>query len=228
MLIAQYNAAIYGISVTPEITDQWREDHRVLPIRFVHLGTEDLGFREFGFDFSRYGRKRVIWLSRDPRDVCISYYFHVTRRWKPAPAHLSDFSTFLRDPEIGLPRLVGFMNLVERGTRELEHVMKLTYEDLHADANGVLARLLGFVGADSVDAKAIAYAVEQCRFETLRKMEKEAVIQHDALLPGDPADPDSFKVRAGKVGGYREHMSADDLSYVSRYLDEHLEGHKRS
>jgi hypothetical protein len=31
-------------------------------------------------------------------------------------------------------------------------------------------------------------------------------------------DPESFKVRRGKVGGYREYLSAEDLEYAADAL----------
>jgi hypothetical protein len=34
------------------------------------------------------------------------------------------------------------------------------------------------------------------------------------LRPGDASDPESFKVRRGVVGGYRDYLSPSDLAYI--------------
>jgi hypothetical protein len=36
--------------------------------------------------------------------------------------------------------------------------------------------------------------------------------------PGDVRDPESFKVRRGKVGGYREYLSIEDQKYAADAL----------
>jgi hypothetical protein len=38
------------------------------------------------------------------------------------------------------------------------------------------------------------------------------------LHPGDVRDPESFKVRRGKVGGYREYLSAEDQQFAEAAL----------
>jgi len=40
----------------------------------------------------------------------------------------------------------------------------------------------------------------------------------NALTPANPSDPESFKVRKGKVGGYAEYLSKDDISWLSERL----------
>jgi hypothetical protein len=39
-----------------------------------------------------------------------------------------------------------------------------------------------------------------------------------AMGPGDVRDPESFKVRRGKVGGYREYLSIEDQKYAADAL----------
>ena len=38
--------------------------------------------------------------------------------------------------------------------------------------------------------------------------------------PRDVRDPESFKVRRGKVGGYREYLSLEDQQYAANALAE--------
>ena len=41
-----------------------------------------------------------------------------------------------------------------------------------------------------------------------------------AMGPGDVRDPESFKVRRGKVGGYREYLSVEEQQYAANALAE--------
>lgn len=223
MLLATYFARRYGVSLTPEITDQWRQNIRIPRIRFVHLGAGFRGGREYQFDFSLYDRKRIIYLTRNPRDICVSYFYHVTTRWEKVPSGLEDISEFLRDEDLGLPRLIGYMNLMSKELLDLPNVIKTSYEELHEDTPGELARALEFLGVTGVLRDDVLEAVEQCRFDRMQAMERKGLIDHDAMQPGDPEDVRTYKVREGKVGGYRKHLSESDIEFVESYISEHLD-----
>ena len=45
-------------------------------------------------------------------------------------------------------------------------------------------------------------------------MEAAGAFDSKILRPGDVRDPESFKVRRGKVGGYREYLSVEDQEYA--------------
>jgi len=55
-------------------------------------------------------------------------------------------------------------------------------------------------------------------FENMKKMEAAGAFDSKILQPGDVRDPESFKVRRGKVGGYREYLSSDDQAYAADAL----------
>ncbi|TIP61683.1 MAG: hypothetical protein E5X55_36270 [Mesorhizobium sp.] len=38
------------------------------------------------------------------------------------------------------------------------------------------------------------------------------------MQPRDPDDPESFKVRKGKVGGYLDYLSTDDVAFCDDVL----------
>ena len=49
-------------------------------------------------------------------------------------------------------------------------------------------------------------------------MEAAGAFDSKILRPGDVRDPESFKVRRGKVGGYREYLSVEDQEYAAAAL----------
>ena len=45
-----------------------------------------------------------------------------------------------------------------------------------------------------------------------------ADLNTEALRPKDAADPDSYKVRRGKVGGFADYLAASDIEYLNRIV----------
>ena len=52
----------------------------------------------------------------------------------------------------------------------------------------------------------------------MQKLEAAGAFDSNILHPGDVRDPESFKVRRGKVGGYREYLSLEDQKYAADAL----------
>jgi hypothetical protein len=46
----------------------------------------------------------------------------------------------------------------------------------------------------------------------MKKMEAAGAFASKILQPTDVADPESFKVRRGKVGGFTDYLTGDDLA----------------
>jgi hypothetical protein len=49
----------------------------------------------------------------------------------------------------------------------------------------------------------------------MQEMEAAGAFDSKILRAGDIRDPESFKVRRGKVGGFREYLSDDDQKYAA-------------
>jgi alcohol sulfotransferase len=43
------------------------------------------------------------------------------------------------------------------------------------------------------------------------------------MAPGDKSDPDSYKVRRAKVGGYRDYFDDGQAEQIEAYIRDHLE-----
>lgn len=165
--------------------------------------------------------KRIIFLHRDPRDTKVSHWFELARRGGGYRGSLSDL---LRDPEEGLERTMRF-NLAwrERLAPGGDSIV-LTYEALHADTAGELGRVAAFIAGCVPSEEALRRAVIAGRFENMRAVEasgRGAALYGDALAPFDPADPDSFKTRVGRVGGWRQHFSPADAAFAEALLERH-------
>jgi hypothetical protein len=45
-------------------------------------------------------------------------------------------------------------------------------------------------------------------------------VRFEILQPGDARDPESFKVRRGKIGGYIDYLEQEDMAYVAEVMRE--------
>jgi hypothetical protein len=52
----------------------------------------------------------------------------------------------------------------------------------------------------------------------MKKMEADGAFDVKIIRPGIPSDPESFKVRKGKVGGYVNHFTPEELLRLDQAL----------
>lgn len=162
--------------------------------------------------------KPVILLFRDPRDIVVSYYFHTMKRARGHKPPFEDIGAFIRDPGYGLPRILHTLNGWRDQLAAHPSCLWLCYEELMRDTQAQLEAALAFLGIDAIDQELARQAVEFAAFENMKEMERSGSIDSHSLRPGDPSDPQSFKVREGKVGGFMGHLSPDDLGFSDEML----------
>jgi len=141
-------------------------------------------------------------------------FFHKTKRSRRRMD--VDRSEFIRDRHFGVHTIVHVMNLWRVRLAAHPDCFWLRYEEMKTQLDQELLRLLSFLGIDNPNPQHIAEAVAWADFENMKKMEATDAFGSHKLRPRDVSDPDSYKVREGRVGGYRKHFGPDDL----RYLDE--------
>jgi hypothetical protein len=167
-------------------------------------------------------RAKIILLTRDPRDCFVSLYLQLTRRDPNAPLELrrKTASEMLRDKKFGVRAIIGAMNnwIDEFSGRQAFTLVR--YEALRASPAEHFRNLLAVVGEPSPEANIFQEALEFSRFENMQKLEAAGAFDSNILHPGDVRDPESFKVRRGKVGGYREYLSAGDQQFAAAAMRE--------
>jgi Sulfotransferase domain len=165
-------------------------------------------------------RAKIILLVRDPRDCFVSLYLQMTRRDPSAEVtwKRKSVSELLRDKRFGIRGIVRAMNdwLDEFSGRKDLTIVR--YEALRASPAEHFRDLLAVVGETTLDMSIFREALEFSRFENMQKLEAAGVFDSKILHPGDVRDPESFKVRRGKVGGYQEYLSVEDLQYAAKAL----------
>jgi hypothetical protein len=198
-------------------------DELNMPLDYKHDGAKHSTprpFEELTLCGKHYAARPVVFLSRDPRDTAISGFFQKTLRRDGYAGSLSDF---IRDPLHGVEKIVRYnLTWLERGSR-LPAFLPITYEETSADAVGVVRMTAAFLRVDVVDAD-IERVVADNTFTKMRAREASGQYRErysDALTPADLGQPDSYKVRRGKVGGYRDYLSAEDMAYCDAIFQRH-------
>jgi alcohol sulfotransferase len=173
---------------------------------------------------------RFVFLFRDPRDVAVSYYFHLRKRSTPVErAHKAipdaaltkPMFDFVVDDTVGLPHIVRLMNRWIEQIDGLERAILVRYEDLRVAPVAELGRVMAFLGAPCSPDE-LEQAVAFASFENLKDKETTRFFGSERLRPTNSADPDAFKVRRGKVGGYRDYFDAAELSVIDGIVETRL------
>ncbi len=176
-----------------------------------------------------YRGKKVVLLVRHPGDVAVSQYFHWRFRMKNQKMIINDYPIsgaeigvfdFIHSNGGGLPTILRFMNLWAAEVAQSREVLIVRYEDLRAQPEKELTRLLEFIGTPGTEEQ-ITEAVRFASFDNMRKLEEKRTfwLAGGRMQPKDRNNPDSFKVRRGKVGGFRDYLEDSEIEQIEKQLD---------
>jgi Sulfotransferase domain len=194
--------------------------------------THDNYIKDFTGDFETkkpFYHKRVALLARDPRDVAVSQFFQWKFRIKPSkvainnyPPQGSDISLFdfvMGDNGGSMQAVVDYLNLWAKEADKVENFHLLRYEDLRSMPHQELRHLLDFMQVDASDADVDA-AVEYSSYENMKKMESKQQFRlaGGRMMPRDKDNPNSYKVRRAKVGGYRDYFTDEEVAAIDAKL----------
>jgi hypothetical protein len=208
-----------------------RKDEGIPRVFFTHDNylRDFTGNRDTKRDF--HGKK-VVLLVRQPADVAVSQFHQWKFRMRPHKKGLNrypehgrevDVFGFVTDEDAGLPKVIDFMNGWARELPNLKRVLIIRYEDLRRDTAGELRRVLEFMGQRPTEAE-LADCVAFASVENMRKLEEKSVfwLAGSRMKPGDKRNPESFKVRRAKVGGYRDYFDDAQLARLDALTEERL------
>ena len=199
--------------------------------------THDNYIKDFTGDFDSklpFYNKRVVLLARDPRDVAVSQFFQWKFRIKPTkvainnyPPRDSDVSLFdfiMSDNGGSMRAVTDYLNLWAAEADKVENFHLLRYEDLRSEPHRELRAMLNFMQIDASDGDVDA-AVEYSSYENMKKMESKQQFRFAGgrMMPRDKDNPNSFKVRRAKVGGYRDYFTDEEVAAIDQRLAETLD-----
>jgi alcohol sulfotransferase len=201
-----------------------RLDRRIPSMLFIH-GYEQPPVVQRQLTAEGLRSKTVIALVRDPRDVLVSHYHHFHNRSASYARRHGDAARPEPKP-IGryvvggkrVQKLVERIDELRTLARAVPNGHLFQYEAFRHDPVHELDRLARAIGCELPPAD-IEAAVEFARFENLKKREAENFFRDDALRSADPAQPNAFKVRRGKIGGFADELAPAEIAELDRQID---------
>lgn len=163
-------------------------------------------------DRGEFAGCRVILLVRDLRDTAVSNYFQVTRR---EASFEGELTAYLRWPRGSVDSMLRYYNVWAAQRRVPRAFLLLRYEDLHRDTAGELGRVAEFLELRDVESATLHAAVRHGGFGSMRSREAGRPADGTPLAAGQAGDPESFKTRKGRVGGFVEYLSTDDIAWLN-------------
>jgi hypothetical protein len=225
--LGEYFAEKYDTNKTLDFSGIIKPHYAVPRISFTHGPARPESIDQLKEFQAEMKDNNIIFLTRDPRDVVVSYYHQLNER-RPyfgpdsfADVQAMSMSDFIRHDLYGVEWIVTYMNTWYAVRNQFADFLLLRYEDMHQKPDEAFQSVLRFIGED-VDGSILSKAIERSSFTNMRKVEKSGEVDDARLQPADTDNPDSYKVRKGKVGGYKEELSNDDIEYVdSVFADLH-------
>ena len=102
-------------------------------------------------------------------------------------------------------------------------VLVIRYEDLRKDPNDVMKQVMDFTGTPATEEE-VQDAVDFAAYANMKKMEEKRVFRFSGgrMVAKDLNNPDSFKTRRAKVGGYRDYFDDDQVRIVDAMITDEL------
>ena len=233
VMISRYYQLVYKLpdNILMGFDNYTRIDKAIPKIFFTH----DNYLRQFTGNLDSkqdFYNKKTILLVRKPQDVAVSQFFQWKYRMRPDkkamnnyPAHDADISVydFVKHEGQGLGHIIEFMNAWARELNKIDELLVVRYEDLRTHPEQEMARVVDFLGLQP-NFDYLQDTAEFASVENLRKKEQENYFWRSGsrVQAKDVNDPNTFKVRKAKVGGYRDYFDDDQVAELDAMVDSQL------
>jgi len=173
-------------------------------------------------------KPRLIYVSRNPRDVVISLYNH----WQVFGFYKGDFDGFFNAFLSGvcgyfcpyIPHIRGFWN-----KRSDMNILFITYEDMKRDITSVIRKVSDFLGK-TLSEEQIARLSQHLQFDSMKDNpsvnKEEAIKAYTDNFGGDgksTAAPGKF-MRKGQVGDWKNKLTSEQLTRMQHWEEKELQG----
>ena len=172
--------------------------------------------------------KKIVFLARDPRDVVVSQFHQWKYRMKLRKKIINSYPLtdqtvfeFSLNESQGLESIIRFFREWYAKFQNSDNVFWLKYEDLRKDPIEQSKKLLDFIEGN-FDQESIENAVSYSSFNSMKEREKSPWkslspwnLFNFRLQPKDRSNENSFKVRKGKVGGFKDYFNEGELDQIA-------------
>lgn len=173
---------------------------------------------QLAFNTAKYAGKKIVFLARDPRDALVSSWYHLKYREQ---IYTGDLSSFVYDELTGIHKIIAFMNMWVDNKHIPSDFLLITYEQMHREPVETAQQLLQFMNI-AIEPDMLSLAVAESSFEKMKRMELEGALREPWMKPGSKDLKNSLKIRKGKVGGFRNELSEQDIAFVNQVIRDKL------
>ena len=102
----------------------------------------------------------------------------------------------------------------------LKDVLVVRYEDMRTDPGAVSGENSGIYRHGGDCPNRCREAVDFAAYDNMKKMEQDKFFKGSGarVKPGDKDNPQSFKVRKAKVGGYRDYFTDEQCEQLEQMV----------
>lgn len=176
-----------------------------------------LHYRDMIVDKRKYKNRTIILLIRDVRDTMVSCYFQAKNRIKVFDGTISEF---IRDERYGVNKYLCFYKVWEQQMNVPSQFKIITYEDMHNNTETIVRSVCDLIGINDLTDAEIQETVQYSSFENMKKLESSNHFNSSILKADNSGNKDSYKVRKGKIGGYQEYLTNEDIEYIKEEVKE--------
>lgn len=162
-----------------------------------------------------FKRCKVVYVARDPRDVCVSYFHHMSAMFGlNFTGNFDDFAELFKDD---LQPYGSYWHHVLSGWKQRDHpnVKMIWYEDMKKDQEGAINELCEFL-EHPLSSSQVQDLVNHLKFEN---MKKNPNVNISLKIP----DPKGNFMRKGKVGDWKnffgEEKAAEWQQWIKKQTD---------
>ncbi|XP_066248129.1 luciferin sulfotransferase-like [Euwallacea similis] len=168
-------------------------------------------------------KPKMVYTMRNPKDLCVSYFFHLNLVHKVAVDFDTFCELFLNDAlPIGsvFHHYFGFWN-----RRNDPNVLVLRYEEMKASTPQTVRTIAKFLGKSLTDENVDAV----CEFLSFQNMRENKACNLQVLVDNNRGDEFYQKsgkhfIRKGIVGDYKNYMSSEMIERFDRWIEESTRG----
>ncbi|XP_037777501.1 luciferin sulfotransferase-like isoform X1 [Penaeus monodon] len=163
-------------------------------------------------------KPKILYVCRDPRDVCISYYFHSVKL-DGYTGQLEDFvELFLEDMITWSPfwsHVLDFWRM-----RHENYILFLRFEEMKEDLPAVVRKVANFLGK-AVTEEEVEKLADHCSFGSMSM--NKAVNNEDIIAPSSERTKNIKFMRKGQVGDWKNHLTEEQVKAFKAWTMKHLQ-----
>ena len=199
----------FNLVLTHDVADTPLEDDLIY--------TDLRSYFEFSKDY--YKKKNVVFLSRNPRDIVVSYYWQKLQREKyltgvKAITLDPDIRNFVKNKTYGMPKIIEFMNIWGEHIQKVNNCIVVAYEDMHKDIATSMVRIFNHFDK-KIDYPKLAFAIKNSELKTMKARER--------AIFGRFIPENAMRCRRGEVDGYKKELDQETIDLIQICIQQNLD-----